>query len=138
MNPFRRFIRRFREPLGFPLGRHIPVNPADHAEDFAHRYAEPLDWQACIRMEELGIPDDRIGSSDRGHGVERCAFKPPLPSPIREPIARFVESVLQLRARHRLQNPGCGQLMVGRQPALLVFRAPSLDLEPEYGDRVLG
>jgi len=76
MNPFRRFIRRFRKPVGFPLGLHVPADPADHAEDFAHRYAEPLDWQASIRMDELGIPRDRIGSSDRDHGIEWCAFNP--------------------------------------------------------------
>jgi hypothetical protein len=53
----------FRPPVGFPPGVHVPAEPADHAEDFAHRYAEPLDWLAAIRMEELGIPSERIGSS---------------------------------------------------------------------------
>jgi hypothetical protein len=46
----------FRPPVGFPLGLHDPSEAADHAEDFAHRYAEPLDWLAAIRMEELGMP----------------------------------------------------------------------------------
>jgi len=76
MNPFRRFLRRFRNPVGFPLGVHVPADPADHAEDFAHRYAEPLDWLAGIRMEELGIPIDRIGSNDHDHGLSGAAFNP--------------------------------------------------------------
>ena len=66
----------FRPPVGFPLGVHVPADPADHAEDFAHRYAEQLDWLAAIRMEELGIPNDRIGSNDRGHGLSGRAFNP--------------------------------------------------------------
>jgi hypothetical protein len=78
MNPFKR-IRRFfrrREPVGFPLGQHVPADPADHAEDFACRYAEPLDWRAGIQMEELGIPKDRIGSNDHDHGLVGAAFNP--------------------------------------------------------------
>jgi hypothetical protein len=59
----------FRPPVGFPLGVHVPPDPADHAEDFAHRYAEQLDWLAAIQMEELGIPSERIGSSDHLHGL---------------------------------------------------------------------
>jgi hypothetical protein len=46
----------FRPPVGFPLGVHVPADPADHPEDFAHRDAEPLDWLAAIRIEELGSP----------------------------------------------------------------------------------
>jgi hypothetical protein len=74
MNPFRRFFRR--KPVGFPLGQHVPAGPADHAEDFSHRYAEPLDWQAGIRMEELGIPKGRIGSNDHLHGLVGRASNP--------------------------------------------------------------
>ena len=66
----------FRASVGFTLGVHIPAEPADHAEDFAHRYAEPLDWLAAIRMEELGIPSERIGSSDHRHGLAGRAFNP--------------------------------------------------------------
>jgi hypothetical protein len=73
-NPFRRFFPR--KPVGFPLGQHVPADPADHAEDFAHRYAEPLDWFAGIRMEELGIHKDFIGSNDHDHGLEGRAFNP--------------------------------------------------------------
>jgi hypothetical protein len=74
MNPFRRFFRR--KPIGFVLGLHVPADPADHAEDFAHRYAEPLDWQAGLRMEALRIPDGRIGSNDHLHGLVGRAFNP--------------------------------------------------------------
>ncbi len=35
-----------------------PRNFADHAEEFARRYAEDLDWYCTIRMQELGIPED--------------------------------------------------------------------------------
>ncbi len=59
MNPFKRICRWFRrrEPVGFPLGQHVPADPADHAEDFAHRYAEPLDWLAGIHLEETRHPE---------------------------------------------------------------------------------
>ena len=39
-----------------------PANPADHAEDFSRRYAEPLDWYFTIRMQELGLPEDKNGA----------------------------------------------------------------------------
>jgi hypothetical protein len=78
MNPFKRIRRWFRrrEPVGFPLGQHVPAEPADHAEDFAHRYAELLDWLAGIHLEELGIPKDRIGSNDHKHSLAGRAFNP--------------------------------------------------------------
>ena len=41
-----------------------PANPADHAEDFSRRYAEPLDWYCTIRMQELGLPEDKNGAPD--------------------------------------------------------------------------
>jgi hypothetical protein len=66
----------FQARLGFPLGVNVPADPADHAEDFARRYFEPLDWQACRRMEELDIPEDRIGANDHLHGLEGRAFNP--------------------------------------------------------------
>jgi hypothetical protein len=76
MNPFGRFLRSFHNPVGFPLGVCVPTDPADHAEDFAHRYAERLDWLTGIRMEELGILNDRIGSNDHEHGLSGAAFNP--------------------------------------------------------------
>jgi hypothetical protein len=53
-----------------------PSDPADHAEDFALRWADWLDQYAALRMEELGIPSGRIGSSDHGHKIAWCAFNP--------------------------------------------------------------
>jgi len=41
-----------------------PSDPADRAEDFARRYAEDLDWYCTIRMQELGIPEDKNGAPD--------------------------------------------------------------------------
>jgi hypothetical protein len=72
-NPFRRF---FRKRVGIPLGVNVPGDVADHAEDFAHRYAELLDWLAAIHMEEQGIPKERIGSNDHDHGLAGAAFNP--------------------------------------------------------------
>ena len=64
----------FRPPVGFPLGVHVPADPADHAEDFAHRYAEPLDWLAAIRMEEARRPlgADRLERSSAQPGRTRA------------------------------------------------------------------
>lgn len=41
-----------------------PRDPADHAADFARRYAEDLDWYCTIRMQELGIPEEKNGAPD--------------------------------------------------------------------------
>jgi hypothetical protein len=54
----------------------ISADPADHAEDFAHRWADGLDRYVATRMDELGIPTERIGSSDLLRGVAWRAFFP--------------------------------------------------------------
>ena len=59
-----------------PSARPLWHDPAEHALDFARRYAEPLDRHCAVRMEELGIPRDRIGSSDHRHSIAWCAFNP--------------------------------------------------------------
>ena len=41
-----------------------PQDPADHAEDFAHRYEGPLDQYCALRQEELGIPEHLHGATD--------------------------------------------------------------------------
>jgi hypothetical protein len=41
-----------------------PPDPADHAADFAHRYACDLDAHCAVRMEELGLPDRLHGTGD--------------------------------------------------------------------------
>jgi hypothetical protein len=45
-----------------------PPDPADHAEDFARRYAQDMDYLTGDRMAELGIPTDQIGSREPGKG----------------------------------------------------------------------
>jgi hypothetical protein len=76
-NPFKRFAALFRrKPVGFLLGIHVPADPAEHAADFAHRWADQLDRYAAERMEQLGIPSERIGSSDHRHSIAWCAFNP--------------------------------------------------------------
>jgi len=46
-----------------------PDDPADHAEDFSHRWADRLDQYIAERMVQLGIPPEQIGSSDYERGV---------------------------------------------------------------------
>ena len=41
-----------------------PRDPADHAEDFAHRYARDLDAYCAVRMDQLGIPERLHGTRD--------------------------------------------------------------------------
>jgi hypothetical protein len=40
------------------------MTPADHAEDFAHRYEFALDMYCALRMEALGIPEHLQGAPD--------------------------------------------------------------------------
>lgn len=53
----------------------VPV-PTDHAKEFAHQYAKELDEYCALRMEELGVPSERIGASDHIHRITWCAFNP--------------------------------------------------------------
>jgi hypothetical protein len=52
----------------------VPIDHADHAADFAARYAEPMNYLVEQRMVDLGIPPDQIGSSDRNHGIQHATF----------------------------------------------------------------
>jgi hypothetical protein len=54
----------------------VPADPADHAEDFAIRYHEPLEAHCKRRMRELGIPDNRIGAYDIDFQFRQAAFFP--------------------------------------------------------------
>ncbi len=45
-----------------------PDDPADHAQDFASRYAEVMDYLTGDRMTELGIPTGKIGTRVPGQG----------------------------------------------------------------------
>ena len=78
-NLFRRIREFFRGPamIGTPPSKR-PVwhDPAEHARDFAKRYAVELDYAVSQRMMELGIPDDQIGTRNVGYGPPRLAFQP--------------------------------------------------------------
>ncbi len=56
------------------LKRPMWHDPSEHARDFAERYAEPMNCHAENRMNELGIPTDRIGA--RKYGYSHRAFWP--------------------------------------------------------------
>jgi hypothetical protein len=73
----RRPSKRFsHKRIGFPLGQQIPVDPAEHAEDFAHRYADRLEQYCALRMEALGIPVDKNGAPDFDRDGRWRAFDP--------------------------------------------------------------
>ncbi|MFO0950757.1 MAG: hypothetical protein U0835_06295 [Isosphaeraceae bacterium] len=59
-----------------PLADRPPQDMADHAQDFARRYAFPLDAYCALRMQELGIPEDLQGADDLRKGMKWCAFDP--------------------------------------------------------------
>jgi hypothetical protein len=46
------------------------------AQDFARRYALPLDQYCAPRMEKLGIPDDKICSACHGAFLIAANFRP--------------------------------------------------------------
>jgi hypothetical protein len=54
----------------------IPADPAEHAEDFALRYYEPLEAYSRRRMRELGISNDRTGAYDIDFDFRHAAFFP--------------------------------------------------------------
>jgi hypothetical protein len=53
-----------------------PSDPAAHAQDFGRRYADWADYVVSQRMLDLGIPPERIGSSDLLFGIRHAAFHP--------------------------------------------------------------
>jgi hypothetical protein len=53
-----------------------PPDPAEHAQDFARRYREPLDWYCTIRIQELGIPENKNGAPDFDRDGRWRAFDP--------------------------------------------------------------
>jgi hypothetical protein len=57
-----------------PSKRPMWHDPAEHARDFAERYAEPMNYHVENRMMELAIPGDRIGA--RKYGYQHRAFWP--------------------------------------------------------------
>lgn len=53
-----------------------PPDCADHAQDFAYRWADRLDQYCAIRMEELGIPDEKNGAPDYEGDGSWLTFQP--------------------------------------------------------------
>ena len=51
-----------------------PIDPADHARQFAQTWADKLEEHCTIRMQELGIPDNMNGQPDYGRDGEWRAF----------------------------------------------------------------
>ena len=54
----------------------IPADPAEHAVRSAREWQDVAETYVRRRMEELGIPEERIGSSDHRHGLGVTAFNP--------------------------------------------------------------
>jgi hypothetical protein len=54
----------------------IPAVPADHAEDFAHRWVDRLENVTEGRMHALDIPEKQLGASDHLRGVVWRVFFP--------------------------------------------------------------
>jgi hypothetical protein len=53
-----------------------PADAADHAQDFSRRWADRLDEYCALRMQELGIPEDKLGAADLRKNMRWCAFDP--------------------------------------------------------------
>ena len=54
----------------------IPADPAEHAVQFAHTWADRLEHHVEGRMHALDIPEHQIGASDLEHGVPWRVFFP--------------------------------------------------------------
>jgi hypothetical protein len=78
-NPLKRIRDFVREPglIGTPPSkRSMWHDPAEHARDFAERYAEPMNYHVENRMMELGIDPLKLGVGDPEHGIQHAAFVP--------------------------------------------------------------
>jgi hypothetical protein len=53
-----------------------PEDPADHAAQFARDWADRLELYCIERMQELGIPEDRLGEPDYDGDGRWMAFDP--------------------------------------------------------------
>jgi hypothetical protein len=53
-----------------------PSDPADHAAEFSRTWVDRLDQYCAIRMDELGIPADKIGEENPGGPGTWRAFVP--------------------------------------------------------------
>jgi hypothetical protein len=41
-----------------------PADAADHAQEFGRRWVDRLDEYCALLMQELGIPEDKLGADD--------------------------------------------------------------------------
>jgi hypothetical protein len=53
-----------------------PPDPAEHAIDFSHRYAEDLEIVAGQAMMDLNLTKDQMGAQDHERASEHHAFFP--------------------------------------------------------------
>jgi hypothetical protein len=53
-----------------------PPDPADHAEEFAHRWRDKLEECCSIRIQELGIPDNMNGQPNYAGDGRWMVFNP--------------------------------------------------------------
>ena len=58
------------------MGERPPADPAEHAEEFAHRWRDKLEEYCTVRMQELGIPDNMNGEPDYDGDGKWHAFDP--------------------------------------------------------------
>ncbi len=54
----------------------VPADPAEHARRVAREWQDVGESYVRRRSKELGIPEERIGSSDHVHGLGVRAFNP--------------------------------------------------------------
>jgi hypothetical protein len=75
-----RFARKRPVPsqrlLNLAPSEPIPLDPSEHAADFAARWVEQLEIATEGRMHALEVPERQIGASDHKNGVARRTFFP--------------------------------------------------------------
>src|SRR4051812_19882496 len=76
-----------------------PSDPADHAADFARRYAEELEIIAGQAMIDLGIPNDQMGARDPKRNREHHSFFPA------DRTGGSVNSAVQITVDSGVMNP---------------------------------
>ncbi len=76
-----------------------PTDPAEHAQDFAKRYAQDLDIVAGQTMLDLGLTDDQMGARDHERRSEHYCFFP------QDAIGGSVNRAGQVTLDSGLMNP---------------------------------
>jgi len=54
----------------------IPIDPVEHAKQFAHEWEDVAETYVQKRMREMGIPEHQIGAIEYALGGRRRAFDP--------------------------------------------------------------